>query len=113
MKKKQNDWLYLSGKITAKSDKEQKENLAKFFVKASELHGVWKNIFNPAEMESSEKMSWESYLARDLAFIAEHRPDLYMMKNWVDSKGARLEREFAKVIGLNLFYEEPYEGIEK
>lgn len=113
MKKKQNEWVYISGKITAPSKKEQLANLKKFDDKEAEIKGMWKHIFNPASMETEEDTAWEVYLARDLKFIFEKRPDLLMLKNWEQSKGARLERACAKILGLNIFYEVPLETLKK
>jgi hypothetical protein len=112
-KKKIKDCVYISGKITASDPKKQLANLRKFDEKEKELKDVWKEIFNPAKLETSEETPWEVYLARDLKWIYDNRPDMYFMKGWEQSKGARLEKQFAKLLGLNMFYEEPVESIKK
>jgi hypothetical protein len=112
-KKKQSDWLYISGKITDNDPKKQLANLRKFDDKATELKGMWANIFNPATLETGEDTAWEVYLARDLKFIFENRPDIMMLKHWEQSKGAKLERAVAKILGLNIFYEELPETFKK
>jgi enamine deaminase RidA (YjgF/YER057c/UK114 family) len=112
-KTKYNDCVYISGKITSSDSKKQLANLRKFDDKEQELKKIWKNVFNPATLESKDRVSWEVYLSRDLKFIFEERPDLFMMDGWLDSKGAKLEREVAKVLGLSIFYETPYESIKK
>jgi enamine deaminase RidA (YjgF/YER057c/UK114 family) len=112
-KQKYNDCVYISGKITDHDKKKQIANLRKFDDKEVELKKIWKNVFNPASLESNDDVSWESYLARDLKFIFEERPDLYMMDGWLDSKGAKLERECAKILGLAIYYEKPFESFKK
>lgn len=111
--KKKNNIVYLSGKITDTVPAKQKANMQKFFDKAEELKGMWKEIVNPAEWESNDKLTWEIYLARDLKYIFENKPDLFMLKNWQESKGAKLERALAVTLGLSIYYETPYEGIKK
>lgn len=111
-KQKLSDWVYISGKISDKSEAKVRKNIEIFNAKEEELKDIWVNRFNPAKLEI-EGATWEYYLARDLTWIAQHSPDLYMMKGWINSKGARLEREFAKQLGLNIFYEEPFDGLEK
>jgi hypothetical protein len=110
---KTKDIVYLSGKISDPSPEKQKENLKKFFKKAEELKGMWEEIVNPAEWETSEVTPWEVYLARDLQYIFENKPDIFMLKNWEDSKGAKLERALGKLLGLSIFYEVPFKGLEK
>ncbi len=113
MTQKIKDKVYISGKISDPSPERQKENLKLFFKKAEELKGIWEEIINPAEWETSEVTPWEVYLARDLVYIFENRPDMYFMKGFEDSKGALLEKAVAKLLGLNLFYEKPPKGLEK
>lgn len=112
-KKEQNEWVYISGKITDTNKQKQRDNLELFNKKEIELMNIWPNVFNPATMETKEETPWEVYLARDLAWIAEHKPDIFMMKSWQNSKGARLERQFAKVLGLSIFYEVLPDGFDR
>lgn len=113
MKQEQNEWVYISGKITDTNKQKQRDNLDLFNKKEVELMNIWPNVFNPATMETKEDTPWEVYLARDLAWIAQNKPDLFMLKNWENSKGAKLERQFAKVLGLNIFYEALPDGFDR
>lgn len=61
-------------------------------------------VFNPADLET-EGYAWEDYLARDLLWITQNKPVLYMMKGWEESRGARLEFALAKLMGLEITYE--------
>ena len=106
--KKNDKKLYISGKISAETPEEVKENLQRFNEKALEL--IWErgvdreNIFNPADLEV-DGGTWEYYLIRDLTWIMEHRPAMYFMKGWGESRGARLEHELARYLGLKMEFE--------
>lgn len=62
------------------------------------------DVFNPAELET-DGWAWEKYLARDLLWITENQPMLYMTIGWQESLGARLEHEMALLLGLKITYE--------
>lgn len=99
---------YISGKIT---NGESEQPNFKYFFEAEEL--LWKRedcttVFNPAKLEEKEYATWEHYLARDVKYIIDNRPTLYMLPNWEESKGARLEHELAKLLDLPIEYASRY-----
>lgn len=96
---------YISGKITDVSRERELENLERFNWKARQFKAEGKKVFNPADLEVNGGATWEWYLSRDLIWIYENRPSLYVMTNWKDSKGAKLEVEFAKTLGLKVVFE--------
>ena len=57
---------------------------------------------NPAVL--SEGFPYESYMPICLAML-EACNTVCMLKNWKDSKGARVEHEYAKLQGKNIIYE--------
>lgn len=79
--------------------------MEKFMVAEAELLAQGHEVFNPAKLEVVGGAPWEWYLARDLKHICEERPSLYMLKGWEDSLGARLEKEFATLLGLPIEFE--------
>lgn len=95
--------FYLSGKITDVSKEKEKVNIQNFFNVEKELVERGFEVFNPARLEE-EGRSWEWYLSRDLKWIGDNRPTLYMLPGWEVSKGARLEVEYARLIGLRIIY---------
>jgi hypothetical protein len=97
--------LYISGSITAPTPTEQADNLLRFHEVAERLRKDGHDVFNPAELEVTGA-TWEYYLTRDLVWIYEHRPTLYLLNGWEKSRGARLEVELAKLLGLPLINEE-------
>jgi hypothetical protein len=97
--------IYLSGKITDKSLEKTQSNILRFYEKARELEDLGHKVFNPADHETPN-MEWEQYLAEDLCWIYKNKPDtMYMMSNWKNSLGARLEREVAIRLGMRIIYE--------
>lgn len=102
--------IYLSGSIShggTATEAEIQANLLLFY-KAEELfvsngHKI-EDIFNPARLEEAGKR-WEEYLARDLTWIFENKPMLYMLKDWEKSLGAKLEHAVAELWGLEICYQ--------
>jgi len=52
--------------------------------------------------------SWQSFMREDVKAMLDC-DSIYMMSNWVNSKGAKIEREIAIYLGLKVIYEEPYD----
>lgn len=94
---------YLSGKITDPDLEIMRSNLQKFHELEHQLVSRGIAVFNPARLEQDGK-SWEWYLARDLKWINDYRPTIYLMEGWQDSRGARLEVEFARLLRLTILY---------
>lgn len=90
---------YLSGPITAPTRQEELDNMKVFFDTEADLVARGFEVFNPAKLEVDGK-SWEWYLARDVKWIYDNRPALYMLPGWKESRGARLEYEVAKMLHL-------------
>ena len=94
--------IYLSGKITDPNPEIQKKNLERFYEIEKKLG---EKCLNPADHGDGPDRSYESYLVQDIILIFENRPDMYMMKGWEESRGARLEHELALQMGLKIEYE--------
>lgn len=93
---------YLSGKITDVTREKELFNMEVFNQTERDLTNRGFNVFNPATLEI-DGGTWEWYLARDLKYIVENRPIIYLIDgNWRESKGAKLEVEFAKLLGLSV-----------
>lgn len=96
--------IYISGKITGV------ENFAEIFAsKEQELTEQGHNIFNPAK--HPDMFSWQQFMELDLKALS-FCDSIYMMKGWETSKGAKLELEEAKRLGLEIIYESPEQNIE-
>lgn len=93
--------FYLSGKITDVTRELERANLQKFFEVEKELVARGFDVFNPATFEK-DGMTWEQYLAKDLFWILENHPMLYLLEGWETSRGARLEVAWARLLGLTI-----------
>ena len=58
---------------------------------------------NPAETEI-EGASWLDYMRRDIKLLADC-DGVYMLTSWKKSKGAKIEHQLAKDLGLRIYYE--------
>lgn len=94
---------YLSGKITDADPEIMRRNLQKFYEIEHQLVARGIEVFNPAKLEEDGR-SWEWYLARDLKWINDYRPTIYLMEGWQESLGSRLEVEFARLLKLTILY---------
>jgi hypothetical protein len=94
---------YLSGKISDSTREKELANIKVFDDTEVELVKRGINVFNPTRLEE-EGRSWEWYLAKDLRWIYENRPTIYLLDGWEESRGARLEVEFARLLGLYVLY---------
>ena len=93
---------YLSGRITSDDPEEQQANLQKFHDLEKELVARGFEVFNPAKFEA-KGMKWEDYLAKDLIWLFENRPMIYLVDSrWRESGGARLEVALAHRLGLSV-----------
>jgi len=91
--------IYISGKITG--DENYKAKFAD-----SEWRLVksgWKSIVNPARLSPCN--TWENYMLRDIKLLFTCTA-IYMLKDWKESKGARIEHAIALNINLLIIYQE-------
>lgn len=90
---------YISGKISAPTREQELLNIEVFYLVERELIARGFEVFNPARLEEDGR-SWEWYLARDLKWICDNKPGLYMLPNWKESRGARLEYQMGRLLNL-------------
>lgn len=107
--------IYVAGKYLGNSDWETYNNIHKARVVARKLWDEgWAVIcphsntaFFGAESEKDRddpNGDWQRWLNGDLEII--RRCDaIYMLDNWKDSKGAKLEHKLAVELGLEIYYE--------
>ena len=102
--------IYISGAITGLPYDEAKGNFAKAETDAIRLVGKMASaskeivLVNPMKLEHKTDATWEDYMEVDIAALL--RCDMiYMMKNWQNSKGARVEHAIAIELGLLVIFE--------
>lgn len=66
---------------------------------------------NPITETGEQELSWEECMRRDIPELLKCN-SIYLLQNWYNSKGARLEKRIADDLGFAIFYEkgEAYTG---
>jgi hypothetical protein len=96
--------VYIAGKISADTPEEEEANLKRFYEIEKEFLDEGLDVHNPARYKKRGKV-WEHYLAIDSIFLVRNQPDMFFLKGWEESLGARLEHEIAKNLKLKISYE--------
>ena len=89
--------VYISGKITGI------EGLANDYFKAAEqkLKAAGLTPANPFKFDHDHDKSWESYMRVCIIELCKCNT-IYMLPNWKDSRGAKIEYKLAKKLGLHV-----------
>lgn len=88
--------VYISGKITGLSEKEWTEN---FEAAEKALTDAGYRVINPAKVKVD--LDYQEYLTIDIILLG--RCDaIYMLDNWQDSNGAKVERATAEALNLTV-----------
>lgn len=88
--------IYISGKITGLQKDEYLENFKQAQVY---LESLGHQVINPCELNTEGCECWEDFMICDIKELFKCKA-IYMLDNWKDSKGARVERAIAKELGL-------------
>ncbi len=94
--------IYISGKITGLNI-----TIAKYNFYSAQKHLLLKglNPINPFDIvKYDEDKHWEDYMIECINVLFKC-DSIFMLKNWQDSKGARIERHIAAEMGLKIMYE--------
>jgi hypothetical protein len=93
------DKIYISGKIMGDPNFKQK------FLSAENdlIRAGWKDIINPTKL--GEEETWEKYMIRDIEIIFGCTA-IYMLSDWKQSRGARIEHAVAMEMNLTLIYQQ-------
>ena len=91
--------IYISGKIT-----NNPVYKLQFAAAERELKNEGLQPVNPAREILPAGSTWADYMRHDIRLLCDCSA-IYMLTNWRQSKGARLERSLAKKLGLKIIYE--------
>lgn len=96
MKKK----IYISGKITGLNPDQAFSlfNNAELFL----TDEGW-DVINPMTISHEHDKSWESYMKNDLKALLDCEA-IYMLNDWHTSKGANIEYNLARELGLKVIF---------
>jgi len=93
--------VYISGKITGLPIEVAFSNFNNAEIKLKE-NGY--ETVNPMTINHDHNKSWENYMRVDLKALLDC-DCIYMLQDWHKSKGANIEYNLAKDLGLTIFFE--------
>lgn len=101
--------VYISGKITGLSHDEAHKNFDEAEKHASDLvktinPNLKIEIINPMKLSHRNNPDWVDYMAIDLEALMRCNV-IYLLDNWADSKGARIEFAIADQMGHSRLYQ--------
>ncbi len=96
--------IYISGRITGNKNWKFDFRLAEN--QLIEKGYLREHIINPLKLESKMTLAktWSNYMRNDIRQLVKC-DEIYMLKGWRRSKGARLERKIAKGLGMKVIYQ--------
>lgn len=93
--------IYISGKITGLPLKETRERFADA---QALLDGIGFEAVNPMKKSLPANATWEQHMVKDIELLFKCDA-IYMMDNWIYSRGALIEYDIAKRLGLDIWFE--------
>lgn len=92
--------IYISGKISG-----IEEQAIELFSNAEKyLQEKGFETINPMTLNHEHDKSWHSYMKEDVKAMCDC-DEIFMLSNWMDSKGATLEHLIATYLGLKVIYQ--------
>jgi hypothetical protein len=92
--------IYISGKISG-----IESEAVELFAKAeNELLLKGFEPVNPMALNHEHDKSWHSYMKEDIKALCDC-DQIFMLSNWVDSKGAIIEHAIAMYLGIKVIYQ--------
>lgn len=92
---------YIAGKIGGLPDSEYKAN----FEQAKQevlIYGL--EPVSPCDLPHDHGRTWEEYMKEDLRALLECDA-VYALRNWEDSRGAKIEIGLARIVGLPIIHQ--------
>lgn len=93
--------IYISGKITGLPQDEARQ---KFADAQALLDEIGFEAVNPMEQGLPADATWEQHMVKDFELLLSCDA-IYMMDNWIDSKGAQIEYDVANRLGKDVWFE--------
>ncbi len=89
--------IYIAGPMTGLPE----FNFPEFVLVARILRSKGFEVFNPAEVEAINGYPYEYYMRKDLTLLIQC-DEIFLLKGWRKSKGARLEYRIAKILKMKI-----------
>lgn len=93
--------IYISGKISGLGEVHVQ---ALFGYAETQLINKGYDVVNPINLRHDHDRSWLSYMREDIKALM-NCDAIYMLTNWKDSKGAKIEHDLAQSLGLQILYQ--------
>ena len=100
--------LYLAGPMTNYPEL----NFPAFHAEAQRLRGLGLEIVNPAEINCDPNAGWLACMRADIEQLV-HCDGVALLPDWDRSRGARIERNLAKSLGLLLVMASHIRGVDR
>lgn len=97
--------IYISGKITGLPIEEVEDN---FYNVQNRLEDAGFKVVNPLNNGLSFDDKWEDHMKEDIKLLMECNT-IYLLSNWKDSKGAKIERDIAVALGYDIIEQIKYD----
>ena len=95
--------IYISGQITGLTLQEAQ---SKFDIGAEQIKTMGHEPVNPMqEVPYNETWTWEDYMIADIRLIFGC-DGIYMLDNWTESKGAKIEHDICLRLGKKIMFQE-------
>ena len=92
--------IYVSGKITDNANYK-----AQFSSAEKHLQDLGYSVINPARLDLPDGATWADYMRQDIKLLCDCDA-IFMLVNWQESKGAKIEHQLAQELGLKIIYGE-------
>lgn len=99
--------IYIAGKIGFLPEHVYKAN---FETGKREAASLGFSAVSPVDLPHDHERTWKAYMIEDLKALLQCDA-VYMLDNWADSRGARIERWFALRYGKDVYYQSSYNQI--
>lgn len=97
--------MYLSGKITGLTYEQAFNEFLAAEITASKIA---EQTINPMKLTHNHDKSWENYMLEDIKSLFDC-DSIFMLNNWTESKGARIEHFIATEMEIKIFYQTEFE----
>ena len=89
--------IYIAGKVSGM------EMEARVLFKRAEIELLLQchDVINPMELEHDHDKTWQSYMRECISAMMK-ADALYLLPNWRESKGARIEVQLAHNLGIKI-----------
>lgn len=92
--------IYISGKISELPDYEVKE---KFEQAEALIRSLGHEPVSPVKNGLLPSSPWKEHMVADIRLLFGCKA-IYMLPDWMESRGARIEYKIAEEIGMNIIY---------